>query len=176
MLDCLAEHGWCMICNAHYNSKDRPCKLLCSTCPLTLGACLQGVAALHYELEGLKVLDAAQPSLFAGATLVALRDCVVGDSRNLAQFLVAGGLTSLMDMAEHCNRLMQPLALTLVAGDIQLLQGSLGFWTSAMMCSQLTQLLALILEAGLYFAGSVRRHSIWKGSNHMAWMHSTVTQ
>ena len=82
---------------------------------------MQGVAALHYELESLKMLDTAQPSLFAGATLVALRDCVLGDSKSLAHFLVAGGLTSLMDMAEHCNRLMQPLALTLVAGDIQLL-------------------------------------------------------
>ena len=171
MLDCLAEHGWCVICNAHYNSKDRPCKLLCSTCPLTLGACLQGVAALHYELEGLKVLDAAQPSLFAGATLVALRDCVVGDSRNLAQFLVAGGLTSLMDMAEHCSRWPSPWwQVTFSCCRAH------GFWTSAMMCSQLTQLLALILEAGLDFAGSVRRHAMWKGSNHMAWMHSTVTQ
>ena len=45
-----------------------------------------------------------------------------------------------------------------------------------MKCSQLTQLQALSLEAGIYCAGSVRSHATWKGSTDLAWMPSTVTE
>ena len=116
------------------------------------------------------MLDTAQPSLFAGATLVALRDCVVGDPKNLAQFLVAGGLTSLMDMAELCNRLMQPLALTLVAGDLQLLTRLLGVRNAVQPADAAA---GCDLEAGLESAGL---SCSAEGQRHTAGMHSTVTQ
>ena len=72
---------------------------------------------LQYELERLKLQDAALPPLAAFAVLDCVHAAIVGSSENLAQFLAAGGLMALLDMLDSGSVLLQPLLLTTLAGE-----------------------------------------------------------
>ena len=79
----------------------------------------QGVSVLLDRLTQISTLDATLPSPLVLATLNAVWCCIVPDRKNVAKFLVAEGMDTLINLLERGHRAHRPLVLSVLTDMLQ---------------------------------------------------------